>query len=123
MRFTLEYGRCLIECELISLGSDISLIVKGGTHHHIGSTAMAIPRQSLTGTGTSATVSVLNALGHKDDIIAVEAAKILASKTESIVVCTAGVHIDDASPEELCLLSTAGKDIAEKAFGLLQEMR
>ena len=54
----------------IFLGDDILIIVKGGDKFHIGTSVLAVPRPSLSRDGTvSVTSSVLNVIGHKDEVI------------------------------------------------------
>ncbi len=79
------------------------LALFGGERPHIGSVVLALPRPSLVkGSGKrSTTSSVMNVLGHKDEVMAREAAEMAALKLDSLVSVTAGVHIKDASPEEL----------------------
>ena len=102
---------CDISGTLTKMGNDYALTLQGGTKPHIGTTVMAIPRPSLTGSGMSATVSCLNRLGHLDDIIAQDIAKRLASATQSVVVCTCGIHIDNATPKEITSLQHIGESL------------
>ena len=88
-----------LEAVLIKAGSDVVVVVAGGTKPHIGATAVAAPRPSLTGRGNSASVSVICQTGHCDDELARSAAKELASAWGCTVTLTVGLHIDAAADE------------------------
>ena len=86
-------------------GKDLAVIVGGGTRPHIGAVALATPRPSLKQNDTvSASASVLCSLGHKDDLPARELALLLAALLNTTVTVTAGIHLDEAKPEDLEIL-------------------
>jgi hypothetical protein len=102
-----EYGEGYykIKTYLILCGKDIVLTISGGSKYHIGATALAIPRPSLNDPQkTSATASVLSVVGHKDDELARQAALLIASTMNCIVTAVVGVHVDDASEEDIKIL-------------------
>lgn len=88
-------------CEWIPMGRDFTLAVWGGAAPHVGSTVMAIARPSLSGNGVSATSSVLNALGHKDEAVARRFAEAVAKEKRCTAVCSCGIHIDALTVEQL----------------------
>ena len=91
-----------IAVDIKHLGSDISILVYGGDKAHIGCTVISQPRMSLTGDGTvSVTSSVMNILGHKDEFICRLLAERCAKVNNCICTCTGGVHIDNASKEQI----------------------
>lgn len=52
------------------IGEDVLICLKGGERPHLGCVVQTEPRVSLTGDGSvSATSSVLNFTGHKDEVI------------------------------------------------------
>lgn len=84
------------------LGEDILACIQGGDKPHIGCTVQSVPRPSLTGNGTiSATSSVLNLTGHKDEALCRRLAEKLCRETGRVVVCTGGFHIDNMKPEQI----------------------
>ena len=90
-------GEALLKVQgnLSLCGGDICLNIGGGTLPHIGAVAVAEPRPSLRMDGSnSASCSVLCILGHKDDVLAREAALRIATVTGSRTVVTVGMHID-----------------------------
>jgi hypothetical protein len=98
----IDDGRYSIRCELCRCGDDISLAVSGGDRPHIGAVALAAPRPSLSDeTKLSATVSSICVTGHKDDELARNAANKLAAKYNCVVVVSVGLHIDNASSDDI----------------------
>ena len=91
---TLSFAKITISVDF--LGEDILIVVKGGDRPHIGTTVLAVPRPSLTGDeSVSATSSVLNVIGHKDELICRSLAEKTSKKYNATVVCTGGFHVDD----------------------------
>lgn len=100
--------------EITDVGQDRAVLVYGGEKPHIGSTVMAFPRPSLTGDGSiSATSSVLNAVGHKDEAICRMIAEAIAARENCIVVCTGGFHIDGITPDQIRELMGKLKDFVQ----------
>ena len=88
-----------------------SVCVSGGDEPHIGSVVLAEARASLTGEGTSATSSVLNRLGHKDEFVARTVAETLAAALDTTACCICGIHKDNATPEDIQASTTLGHEI------------
>jgi hypothetical protein len=100
----------------IWVGTDVRGIVTGGTRAHIGAVALAEPAANahpVTGEipcskevfgealESNIHVSVLTADGHKDAIIAKMFAQALCQKYGVNVCCSAGIHVDGASSDEI----------------------
>ena len=100
-----------LKIRLERVEEDYLLLVTGG-RAHLGCTVLAEPRPSLTGEGVSCTSSVLNASGHKDELICRLLAERLSAQREARVVCTGGFHIDDISPAQLKELDEALEKIS-----------
>lgn len=73
---------------------------------------LAEARASLTGEGTSATSSVLNRLGHKDEFVARTVAETLAAALDTTVCCICGIHKDNATSKDIQASTTLGHEIA-----------
>ncbi|MDD4599453.1 hypothetical protein SDC9_03890 [bioreactor metagenome] len=98
----LEKGRIKIDLQAVSVGEDLCIIISGGDSPHIGCVTLSVPRPSLsTPTVTSATTSVLNLTGHKDDEAARYVSHTLCSRLNKNVVVTCGIHLDQITPEEI----------------------
>lgn len=107
------FGGYSICCDVIPMGKDFSLAVYGGDTPHIGSVAMSTVRPSLTGVGNGVTTSVLNGIGHKDDIVAKLFAEAVAMKAKCVATCICGIHVDNISSEQI-------KIVKEKCAELLE---
>lgn len=108
------FDHLLLCCDIIFQGNDITLSVYGGETPHIGSVVLSIPRPSLTGHGISVTSSVLNAVGHKDEMVARWFAETISVKKQCSVVCTCGIHIDNITSEQLALVKESCSRLLEK---------
>lgn len=108
-------------CDVVKMGKDYTLCVFGGERPHIGSAVMAIARPSLTGEGISVTSSVLNAVGHKDEAVGRLFAEAVAREKNCTAVCSCGIHIDDASPEQLDEIQKASARLLERVLESLNK--
>ncbi|HJX23595.1 MAG TPA: hypothetical protein VJ574_04190 [Candidatus Bathyarchaeia archaeon] len=98
-------------------GEDLVVIVNGGDKHHVGAIAVGIPRPSLKNPGkTSSTVSVFNLTGHKDEAIARDISERMTSSLNRVVVVIAGVHMNDASEQDIEKLLSNSKECTERAL-------
>ena len=98
------------------MGNDLCITISGGDRPHIGSIAIADPRESLTGDGsTSATVSTYNFTGHKDHEVADVIARAVASKKNCRTVVVCGLHYDSVDDE----LFRKVRNLTEEIISLL----
>lgn len=112
---TIESGRIKITLQAVTVGNDICVILYGGDTPHIGCVTLSIPRPSLQDAAVaSATTSVLNVIGHKDDEAARYVSCVLASKLNKNVVVTCGIHIEDITDEEIRITIELLKDLTNK---------
>jgi len=89
-----------LETFVKQIGQDLLVTIWGGEKPHIGAVAVAQPRPSLKDESVvSATASVFCYPGHKDDIVAKEAAEKISSALNTNVTVTAGIHWDDIDEE------------------------
>jgi len=98
-------GKYRVAAEARRIGADIIVSVWGGTKPHIGSVAAAIPRPSLKDLKKkSATSSVINFSGHRDDIVSKLFSERIAARLGRNCVATAGIHIDNATGESIDII-------------------
>ena len=71
---------------------------------HVGAVAMGCPRPLVNGEIRKATLSSISAMCHRDDIMARQAAEQLATELDRRVAVTCGVHIDNATRDEVKIL-------------------
>jgi len=111
-----------ITYELRLLGEDLLLLVSGGTEH-VGSVALALPRESLLGDGSkSSTSSVLNAPSHKDEFIIRSLAERLSTLSGHRVAAVGGVHFDALDKAGLAAVAKIETIATEQAASWLQEL-
>lgn len=95
-------GRITVRMRSIRMGRDLCIAIYGGDREHIGAVALALSRPSLDDPGrVSATASVLAAGGHKEDLLARRVALELAAGLDAAVSVSCGIHLDNASSEEI----------------------
>ncbi len=121
MRFEEGEGKLKVFGEVFFLGKDLIILLGGGEKPHVGSVAIALPRKSLKEKEkTSCTSSVYNLLGHKDEVIVRMLAEKVCVALNKVVVCAGGVHIENASEEEICKIVENCNKLAEKIVNGLQ---
>jgi len=104
----------MILCEVIPMGKDFTICVWDDQGGHVGSAVLSIARPSLTGEGISATTSVLNRPGHKDEEVARHLAETVAAHMDCAVVCTCGIHLDGITPEQIREILDACRELEGK---------
>ena len=105
----------------VCCGPDVNISICGGTRHHIGAVAIAfgcMPDGSAP--KYSPSVSSIACLDHKDDQVARMAAAQIAAGLSTTAVVTAGIHIDDAAPEELDILIGNVQTCIDELISLLR---
>jgi len=116
LRLASGEGASQVEVRAHWVGRDLVVTIGGGTHAHVGAVAVAQPRPSLKGDGSvSATASVIALLGHKEDELARWAALHLAAKLNRTVVVTAGLHVDNATMEQILYLDAEARRLVGEA--------
>lgn len=112
-----------IRARAIRLGEDLMVSVVGGDTPHLGSVAVAIPRPSLRDASRiSATVSVFNLVGHKDDEIARPMAIELSRQLNRVVAVAAGVHLSKAKEDDIDKLLENAKLVSANLVKLLRKV-
>lgn len=110
----LEKDRIKINIKAITIGEDLIVIISGGDSPHIGCVTLSTPRPSLSDARViSATTSVLNLLGHKDDEVGRYVSHELSSRLNKNVVVTCGIHIDNITSEEIKITINLIKELTE----------
>lgn len=102
--FTVQREVCgyLLQVSVKKIGQDLLVSVEGGQKPHIGCVIQSVSRPSLTGDGSySATSSVLNLTGHKDEYLCRKLSEQICAACKTTVVCTGGVHIDQITKDEI----------------------
>ena len=104
-----------VEADAVITAKGVIITIFGGEEPHIGAVAIAVPRPSLGKTSKiSSTSSVYTLIGHKDDDIAKPVAGMLARELNEVVVVIVGIHVDDATDEEIKILMNNSQKVIEK---------
>ena len=101
MIFEKKAGRHSIYLEAKELGKDLLIAIYGGDEHHIGGVATAFPTLSHYRDATTISVNTLTLPGHKDYIVANDAAEKISHALEVPTVVTVGIHYDNATKKEI----------------------
>lgn len=105
-------------------GHDAVIVVGGGEAPHVGAAALASPRPSLEQNGEiSATASVLCVMGHKDDLLARDAALQLASRLNTTVLVSVGLHLDQATKEDIRQLQVNFSQLIDQIESWLRQQK
>ncbi len=118
--FNLERDRIKLNMKAFLIGEDLCVIISGGERPHIGCVTISVPRPSLSDASVvSATTSVLNLVGHKDDEVARVVSNDLSSKLNKTVVVTCGIHLDYITQEEINITIELIKEFTNKLIDSL----
>jgi len=113
--YTTEKERIKISMQLIEIGDDLCIIIIGGNKPHIGCITLSTPRPSLSDNGLiSATTSVLNLVGHKDDEVARYVSQKLSSALNKNVAISCGIHLDKIEEWEINTVIEIAKELTNK---------
>lgn len=111
-------GRLVVSCQLTTTGGQgIVAFLYGGDLPHVGGHALASPGPQLHGAQLShADVWSTTVPGHKDAELAALVARKLCLASGEPASVTVGIHVDDATPEQIKMLCT---NAVEAAVGAL----
>jgi hypothetical protein len=113
-----------LSAEVTRISSDLLVVISGGDKPHIGSVAVAMPRPSLQNRRVmSATSSVYNLPGHKDQVIAQRVSEVLSARLNCNVVVTAGVHLDDIGQKGVKRVLENAEKLARKIHTSLKKVK
>lgn len=100
--FSAGTGKFLVRLSATITGNGLVVQLMGGEEPHVGAVVLSVPRPSLAMPGIlSCNSFVLPLIGHKDDEIAKPVAEKIAVNCGSAVVVIAGIHIEDATGEDI----------------------
>lgn len=100
--FTTGEGKYRVELLVSVTGDGLVVQLFGGESAHVGAAAISLPRPSLRDPAVvSCNTIVVPLLGHKDDEIAKPVAEQIAVVCGKPVLVVAGMHVDNAGPEDI----------------------
>lgn len=113
--FSEGVGDRRIDATAILCGEDVVVVIGGGTRHHTGAVAVAISHPRIKDPARlEATATVVTVPGHKEDQLARETALTLARALRTTVTVSVGIHIDDASADDIALLVATTRTLTEQ---------
>ena len=102
-------------------GQGLACFLHGGTLPHVGGQALASPGPMLHGAQLSrADLWVTTVPGHKDSEAAATVARRLCIASGQPVSVAAGIHVDDATPEQVKALCESCLAVADAAAQALE---
>ena len=112
-----------VVAEVKIIGDDLIISIWGGTKPHIGSISVSVPRPGLKdSTSMSSTSSVINLIGHKDEVVARKFSEQLAAKFNRNAIATAGIHIDDITENQINIIMHNITDLCLDVINKLEEI-
>jgi hypothetical protein len=87
------------------IGDDLVLFLGGGERSHVGGVVIAEPRKK---------VKAVRLTGHYDDIVLKPIAETACKKFKVKVIAVGGVHVDNATKEEINLLVENCRKLTKK---------
>ena len=88
-------GRYSVRLQSHKVGNDRLVMITGGEKEHIGSATLIEAKGHL---------QTISKKGHKDHVVSERMANIIYDKTGKDLLVVCGIHIDNASKEEIDLL-------------------
>ena len=117
---TKSKGRVEIRVIAVPAGGDLAVVVLGGEAPHIGTVILSQPRPSRVNPGEkSATSSLVNRAGHKDDEVLRDFSESLAAQLGRTVVVTGGIHLEAISKEEIFQVGELLREIRRDMVSLI----
>lgn len=110
-RFSAGTGRHALEAVAVATPRGVTVTVASVEHGHVGATAQALPRPEE---GRTATTSVLAVPCHRDDVPAHDMAAALATRLRVPVAVSAGMHVDDATRDDIEALLANARELTEQ---------
>lgn len=101
-----------LRLEAHPMGEDWNVSIYGGDRPHIGAAALGTPYPKPDGSW-SACASVLALPTHKEDVLARQAALLLAKRTRRTVLVACGIHVDGLSPQGIAAVVTLAEEAVE----------
>lgn len=97
-----------VECLAVPCGRDLVVICGGGTSYHTGAVAVGWAHLALKDPARiTSSASVVTLTGHKEDLLARSAALRLSRALVCTVTVAVGIHVDDATSDEIDQLTTS----------------
>lgn len=120
--FSVGEGKFLVDVTMVDTGRGVTVTLgsRAAGAAHVGATAQAIPRPEPDRT---ATVSILAVPCHRDEVPAHDIAARVATALKVPVTATCGIHVDQATKEDIAELVNVCHLVAERVVEHSRRMR
>jgi hypothetical protein len=98
-------GKYKVWLQRHQIGDDLVFFLGGGQRAHVGGVVIAEPRKK---------VKTVRLTGHYDDIVLKPIAEAACKKYKRKVVAVGGVHVNNATKEEIAILVENCKKLIKK---------
>ena len=122
LRVTTGTGKHKLELSGFDTGEGVVAYLIGGELPHVGGVVLATPRLSISGSGdTSCDIYSIPVTGHLDNELGAHVAKELCRNLQVPISITSGIHVDNATENDLRLILENGHTIVQHFLKLLQQ--
>jgi glutamine amidotransferase-like uncharacterized protein len=97
-------GRYTVKLESYNVGKDMLIVITGGEEDHIGSATLIEAKGHL---------QTMIKKGHQDHVVSEKMANIIYDTIGKDLLVVCGIHIDDASKEEIDILVNNAQECAD----------
>jgi hypothetical protein len=117
-KYELSVGKDLTKVNLLAfhVGNDL-VVWLYNQNPHIGAVAVG----DYDHTEKRASCSVITRLGHKDDVVASEAAHIISKSTRKPVCVVAGIHVDNIAANDIDEILANVRSLLDQLCSILQK--
>ncbi len=105
-------GKYKINISAIITGDGVAAVLTGGERPHVGGSALSVPRSGNDAGKNRYDTWITPRPGHRDADVAALVARIICEDTGMTAAVTAGIHIDNASREEINILIENSREAA-----------
>lgn len=117
--FVFGEGRHAVEAVAVITLGGVTVTLVTVENGHVGATAQAVPRPERSRT---ATTSLLSVPCHCDGVPAQELAAMLATRLRVPVAVSVGMHVDDATDEDINLLLKNARELGEQVLDFAEPL-
>lgn len=116
-------GRYAISMAAVATMDGVSVIITGGERPHVGGLAMSVPRsRQVDDTKTRCDTWITPRPGHRDCEAAAMVSRIICEEIGMTAAVTAGIHIENAAPEEIRILMENSREAARLLIKKIKEL-
>lgn len=112
-------GRAAVWCTLVKLGDGLVFCIGGGDETHIGAISVTVPYRQKDNEWSVST-STITLPSHRDDVLTRIMTEKVAKATGKVVVAVGGVHLENATRNEIDEVVSNIEKLAERVAAELR---